>query len=216
MIIPCLCILPTIFLWVFPTTPVALAIGAFVMLAASQSVAPRGLEQSLTTHLSSYPFIARSIHDVRVPHWITITFYDSYLLHQGQFLARLLSQAMIGLVLLMRRHEVQSPGPWPDLSDEALEGDMKQWAPAWIVGFTRREHFARFDLGNALRSFLNHAQMNILEREAPTHFTVPSGSRIPIDYLDGENPSLTKLRIGPGFGIGCRFGKPGHCAWRRR
>jgi hypothetical protein len=83
----------------WPFWPLLVPIAAFVMLAASQSLAPRSLEQSLTTYLSSYPFIARSISDVRVPHWITITFFDSYVLHQGQFLGRVLSQSMIGLVL---------------------------------------------------------------------------------------------------------------------
>jgi ATP-dependent helicase HrpB len=103
-------------------------------------------------------------------------------------------------IVLMRQYQIPAPAPWPDLSDEALEADVEQWAPAWIVGFTRREHFARLDLGNALRSFLTHAQMTILEREAPTHFTVPSGSRIPIDYLDGENPSLS-VRLQELFGL---------------
>jgi ATP-dependent helicase HrpB len=102
--------------------------------------------------------------------------------------------------MLMRQHLIGAPAPWPDLSDEALERDIEQWAPAWIMGFTRREHFAGLDLGQALRSFLNHAQANILEREAPTHFTVPSGSHIPIDYLDGENPSLS-VRLQELFGL---------------
>jgi ATP-dependent helicase HrpB len=102
--------------------------------------------------------------------------------------------------MLMRRYQIAAPSSWPDLSDEALERDIEQWAPAWIMGFTRREHFAKLDLGNALRSFLTHAQGNILEREAPTHFTVPSGSRIPIDYLDGENPSLS-VRLQELFGL---------------
>jgi ATP-dependent helicase HrpB len=102
--------------------------------------------------------------------------------------------------MLMRQYQIAAPAPWPDLSDEALERDIEHWAPAWIVGFTRREHFAKLDLGNALRSFLNHAQANILEREAPTHFTVPSGSHIPIDYLDGENPSLS-VRLQELFGL---------------
>ena len=103
-------------------------------------------------------------------------------------------------VMLMRQHQITGAAPWPDLSDEALERDIEQWAPAWIAGFTRREHFAKLDLGNALRSFLTHAQGVILEREAPTHFTVPSGSRIPIDYLDGENPSLS-VRLQELFGL---------------
>jgi ATP-dependent helicase HrpB len=103
-------------------------------------------------------------------------------------------------VMLMSEYQIRGPGPWPDLSDEALERDLELWAPAWIMGFTRREHFAKLDLGNALRSFLTHAQANILEREAPTHFTVPSGSHIPIDYLHGENPSLS-VRLQELFGL---------------
>jgi ATP-dependent helicase HrpB len=56
------------------------------------------------------------------------------------------------------------------------------------------------DLGAALRSRLSYAQGVILEREAPTHFTVPSGSRIPIDYLDGEIPTLS-VRLQEMFGL---------------
>jgi ATP-dependent helicase HrpB len=103
-------------------------------------------------------------------------------------------------VLLMRQYAVPSPAPWPDLSDEALNRTLEEWAAPWIVGFARREHFSRMDLGNALHSFLNHAQAVILQREAPTHFTVPSGSHIPIDYLDGENPSLS-VRLQELFGL---------------
>jgi ATP-dependent helicase HrpB len=103
-------------------------------------------------------------------------------------------------VLLMDRFQVQSPTPWPNLSDETLERSLGEWAPPWILGVTRREHFARMDLSGALHSFLTHAQGVILEREAPTHFTVPSGSRIPIDYMDGENPTLS-VRLQELFGL---------------
>ena len=103
-------------------------------------------------------------------------------------------------VMLMRQYQVPSPVPWPDLSDAALTELMPEWAPPWILGFTRREHFARLDMSNALHAFVTHAQGVILEREAPTHFTVPSGSRIPIDYLDGENPTLS-VRLQELFGL---------------
>jgi ATP-dependent helicase HrpB len=103
-------------------------------------------------------------------------------------------------VMLMDKFRVLSPTPWPDLSDEALERNLRDWAPPWIVGFTRREHFARMDLSNALHSFLTHAQGVVLDREAPTHFTVPSGSRIAIDYLDGENPTVS-VRLQELFGL---------------
>jgi len=103
-------------------------------------------------------------------------------------------------VNLMRQHEVMAATPWPDLSDEALELSLDEWAPPWITGFTRREHFAKMDLSNALRAFLTHQQGAILDREAPVHFKVPSGSSIPIDYLEDGVPTLS-VRLQELFGL---------------
>jgi ATP-dependent helicase HrpB len=103
-------------------------------------------------------------------------------------------------VMLMRHHAVPAPESWPDLSDAALAANLHDWAPPWISGFTRRDHFSRLDLKQALRSRLTYAQSTVLEREAPTHFTVPSGSAIAIDYLDGEIPTLS-VRLQEMFGL---------------
>ncbi len=103
-------------------------------------------------------------------------------------------------VMLMRQYGVPAPAPWPDLSDAALDATMGEWAPAWLVGLTRREHFAKLNLRDALESFLSHAQRAILQREAPTHFTVPSGSNVTIDYGDGEIPSVS-VRLQELFGL---------------
>jgi ATP-dependent helicase HrpB len=101
---------------------------------------------------------------------------------------------------LMRTYSVPSAEPWPDLSDGTLLATLETWAPPWMDGLIRREHFARLDLGNALHSRLTYEQKAILDREAPTHFVVPSGSRIPIDYLDGEVPTLS-VRLQEVFGL---------------
>ncbi len=103
-------------------------------------------------------------------------------------------------VALMRQFSVPSSDPWPDLSDAALLATLDDWAPPWIVGFTRRDHFSRMDLGSALRSRLTYAQNTLVDREAPTHYVVPSGSRIPIDYLDGDVPTLS-VRLQEMFGL---------------
>jgi len=103
-------------------------------------------------------------------------------------------------VELMRTSGVPAPEPWPDLGDGALMATLEEWAPPWLEGLSRREHFARIDLGNALRSRLSYAQSAILEREAPTHLPVPSGSRIPIDYCDGTVPTLS-ARLQEMFGL---------------
>ena len=107
-------------------------------------------------------------------------------------------------VQLMRAYmPVTSTGAestWPDLSDAALLATLDEWAPAWLPGITRASHFARIDLGNALRARLTFAQSAVLERDTPTHFIVPSGSRIPIDYLDGEVPTVS-VRLQEVFGL---------------
>ena len=79
--------------------PIALPVATFALLTLRLHTAPHRLERLLTAYLSTYPFVAASIADVRVPHWITITFADSYLLHQGHLQERILSQAMIALVV---------------------------------------------------------------------------------------------------------------------
>ena len=89
---------------------------------------------------------------------------------------------------------------WPDLSDAALLETLDDWAPQWLSGITRLSHFPRFDLANALRSRLSFAQSAALDRDVPTHFTVPSGSNIPIDYLDGEIPTVS-ARLQEMFGL---------------
>ncbi len=103
-------------------------------------------------------------------------------------------------VALMRRLEVPAAEPWPDLSDAALLDTLEEWAPPWMAGLVRREHFGRFELDAALRARLSYAQNGTLQREAPPHFVVPSGSSIPIDYLDGEIPTVS-VRLQEMFGL---------------
>ncbi|MDE2306551.1 MAG: ATP-dependent helicase HrpB, partial [Gammaproteobacteria bacterium] len=103
-------------------------------------------------------------------------------------------------VALLRRVAVAAPAPWPDLADATLASTLEEWASPWLQGCSRREHLARVDLTNALRGRLTHAQTVILNREAPTHLEVPSGSRIAIDYLDGEVPSVS-VRLQEMFGL---------------
>ena len=64
---------------------------------------------------------------------------------------------------------------------------------------TRLRDLARAPLKAALFSMLPHRQHQQLDELAPTHLTVPSGSRIPIDY-SGEVPVLA-VRLQEMFGL---------------
>ena len=89
---------------------------------------------------------------------------------------------------------------WPDLSDEALAADLDEWLAPWLEGLTRRDHLARIPLAEALRGRLGWERVRALDSLAPTHLTVPSGSRIRIDYLD-ENAPAVAVRLQEVFGL---------------
>ncbi len=88
----------------------------------------------------------------------------------------------------------------PDVSDAALAGSLDQWLGPWLDGMTRRDHLARLDLRAALEALLDWNQRQRLEALAPPHVVVPSGSHIPISYVDGELPSFS-VRLQEVFGM---------------
>ncbi|HJT13761.1 MAG TPA: ATP-dependent helicase C-terminal domain-containing protein, partial [Dongiaceae bacterium] len=88
---------------------------------------------------------------------------------------------------------------WPDLGDVALLASLEEWLAPYLSGMTRRAHLANLDLMDALLSRLDWRQRQALDDLAPTHLTVPSGSRVPLDYQSGEVPVLA-VRLQEMFG----------------
>ena len=89
----------------------------------------------------------------------------------------------------------------PDLSDAALLARLGEWLGPFLTGITRRTQLGRLDLAAALKAMLSWEQRRRLDRLAPTHVEVPSGSRVPIDYGGGETPVLA-VRLQELFGLG--------------
>ena len=101
-------------------------------------------------------------------------------------------------VLLMKK--VHAGGnPWPDLSDTHLSETLESWILPYLSGISRREQLPRLDLKGALTSLLSRRLQTALDRMAPTHIMVPSGSRIPISYTNGDAPVLA-VRLQEMFG----------------
>ena len=65
---------------------------------------------------------------------------------------------------------------------------------------TRREHLARVPLEKALRARFSFEQQRALEERAPTCLTMPSGSRIRVDY-QGEDAPAVAVRLQEVFGL---------------
>jgi ATP-dependent helicase HrpB len=90
-------------------------------------------------------------------------------------------------VQLLHRLE---PGLWPAVADADLEQALADWLGPFVTGMTRLAQLRQAPLQQALTSLLSYQQQRLLEQEAPSHITVPSGSRIALDYLAGETPVL--------------------------
>ena len=88
---------------------------------------------------------------------------------------------------------------WSDVSDAGLSKDLTQWLAPYLTGITRRRDLAKIELKKALAGMLSYQQRQLMDELAPTHLTVPSGSRIPIDY-SGDVPVLA-VRLQEMFGL---------------
>ena len=105
-------------------------------------------------------------------------------------------QARVGFVRRLGR-KFES---WPDLADAALAASTGVWLAPWLDGVTRREHLARIALPDALLARLSWDQRRELDALAPSQLTVPSGSRVRIDYLDASAPAVA-VRLQEVFGL---------------
>ncbi|MFW6205849.1 MAG: ATP-dependent helicase C-terminal domain-containing protein, partial [Gemmatimonadota bacterium] len=92
------------------------------------------------------------------------------------------------------------PDRWPDTSLEALERSLEEWLLPFLPGMKRWSDLKRVDLKEALLSRVDRDRRIALDRLAPTHLEVPSGSSIRIDYSDPDAPALA-VRIQEVFGL---------------
>ncbi|GHF89387.1 hypothetical protein GCM10018783_70030 [Streptomyces griseosporeus] len=92
--------------------------------------------------------------------------------------------------------------PWPDVSDEALYARVDEWLEPELGRARRRADLARIDAGAALGRLLPWAsgEAGRLDELAPERITVPSGSRIRVDYGDPEQPVLA-VKLQEMFGL---------------
>lgn len=79
---------------------------------------------------------------------------------------------------------------WPDVSDAALDATLAAWLGPALDGLDRLAALDGERLEGALLGLLDWTQRAALDRLAPTHLEVPSGSRIALDYGDPQAPVL--------------------------
>ncbi len=110
-------------------------------------------------------------------------------------------------VKFLRRSEGEE---WPDLSDDALSRTAAEWLAPFLGGKTALSQIGADDLSAALDTLLPWALRKRLDAEAPTHFTAPTGSQVPIDYNAEQGPTAS-IRVQELFGLATHPAIAGGC-----
>ena len=94
------------------------------------------------------------------------------------------------------------PNEWPDVSDEALAAELNEWLEPHLVGLKSLNEVSRLDWNELLLQRLpgGWSQRQELDRLAPSHLAVPSGSHVALDYTDPTAPILA-VKLQEVFGL---------------
>lgn len=96
----------------------------------------------------------------------------------------------------LRRAEGET---WPDLSDDALAANAANWLAPFLIGKAALSEIGASDLDQALKALLPYDLARRLDKDAPTHFTAPTGSALAVDY-SGTEPMIS-VRVQELFGL---------------
>ncbi|UQX86629.1 ATP-dependent helicase HrpB [Jatrophihabitans telluris] len=88
---------------------------------------------------------------------------------------------------------------WPDVSDGALLARLDSWLGPELARVRRRADLGRTDPGPGLSRLVGWPLFGRLGELAPERLTVPSGSRLALDYADLDRPRLS-VRLQETFG----------------
>ncbi|MGL4812566.1 MAG: ATP-dependent helicase HrpB, partial [Beijerinckiaceae bacterium] len=89
---------------------------------------------------------------------------------------------------------------WPDLSEPALAATVSDWLAPHLHGLTHMDAIDAERLQAALDGLLPWSLRRQLDADMPSHFTVPTGNAIPINYSGAEGPVLA-VRVQELFGL---------------
>jgi len=93
-----------------------------------------------------------------------------------------------------------TPGDWPDLSDEALAATAEAWLAPFLGKATSLANINAEVMAVALDALVLWNARQKLDELAPTHFAAPTGNLHAIDY-EGEGAPILAIRVQELFGL---------------
>ncbi|KAB7898335.1 ATP-dependent helicase HrpB [Rouxiella sp. S1S-2] len=88
---------------------------------------------------------------------------------------------------------------WPAVDEQSLLDSLEQWLLPSLNGVRSLRALQQIDLNDALLRLMNWNQRQSLDANLPTHYTVPTGSRLAIRYHSDQPPTLS-VRLQEMFG----------------
>ncbi|HDS1238084.1 ATP-dependent helicase HrpB [Pluralibacter gergoviae] len=88
---------------------------------------------------------------------------------------------------------------WPAVDDAALLAGLEAWLLPQMGGVHSLRALKALNVAQALQSLLPWSLRQRLDSELPTHYTVPTGSRIALRY-DADNPPVLAVRMQEMYG----------------
>ena len=89
----------------------------------------------------------------------------------------------------------------PPVTNDALCQSAPEWGPLFIGKATTTTELRKLSLCDIIWSRLTYDQQQAVERLAPTHITVPTGSRIRLEYRTGAEMPVLRVRLQECFGL---------------
>jgi ATP-dependent helicase HrpB len=88
---------------------------------------------------------------------------------------------------------------WPEMDDASLLDNLEQWLLPSLNGVRSLRALQQIDLAEALLRLMSWDQRQRLDANLPTHYSVPTGSRLAIRYHSDQPPALS-VRLQEMFG----------------
>lgn len=93
----------------------------------------------------------------------------------------------------------------PDLSTETILKKTEEWLPFYLENGGKLKtsiiELKKIDLCAAIWAMLSYEQQRAVDRLAPSHIVVPTGSRIRVDYRQGTDNPIVSVRLQECFGL---------------
>lgn len=115
---------------------------------------------------------------------------------------RLLTLSKAELQLIERIKFMHRAYPeWPELANdiELVDYIAERLAP-YLIGIRTAAQLQKVSITSVLMDNLTWEERQLLDREAPTHYTAPSGSRVKIEY-SGQGAPYIAIRLQEMFGL---------------